>query len=404
MKVLVNNRSHIALQHMFMSDSFADPKFFNMAADAEVNSYIDHLPQSAFTAAYLSRIMGTTIDNGLGTKKYYEILKNYQQQQQAQAQNPQSSCNGGQGGQGSSGNQSGSNYDSEENTSPSSSSSQATQNDEEEDNSSEDTKGQQSSGEKKEQSNSSQKKSQQENKNEQYPDEFSQFDPIDDHSSWKDFKNLPEANKQLIKNNIEAVLKQTAEEVEKMRGTIPGELSGVIEKLREKKPEVFNWKAYFRRMLGSIYDVNIRSTRRKPSKRFEGAAGIQHKKKVSILVAIDTSGSVCEKELQDFFSEIDYIYKAGARITILECDTDIHNIVEYDGKNLPKIYGRGGTDFNPPVEYYFKHSKEYASLIYFTDGEAPMPRRKVSNLVWIISSYGRHQDYPGKAVYIPKSN
>ena len=404
MKVLVNNRSHIALQHMFMSDSFADPKFFNMAADAEVNSYIDHLPQSAFTAAYLSRIMGTTIDNGLGTKKYYEILKNYQQQQQAQAQNPQSSCNGGQGGQGSSGNQSGSNYDSEENTSPSSSSSQATQNDEEEDNSSEDTKGQQSSGEKKEQSNSSQKKSQQENKNEQYPDELSQFDPIDDHRSWKDFKNLPEANKQLIKNNIEAVLKQTAEEVEKMRGTIPGELSGVIEKLREKKPEVFNWKAYFRRMLGSIYDVNIRSTRRKPSKRFEGAAGIQHKKKVSILVAIDTSGSVCEKELQDFFSEIDYIYKAGARITILECDTDIHNIVEYDGKNLPKIYGRGGTDFNPPVEYYFKHSKEYASLIYFTDGEAPMPRRKVSNLVWIISSYGRHQDYPGKAVYIPKSN
>lgn len=403
--LLQHELSHIALQHMFMSDSFADPKFFNMAADAEVNSYIDHLPQSAFTAAYLSRIMGTTIENGLGTKKYYEILKNYQQQQQAQAQNPQSPCNGGQGGQGSSGNQSGSNSDSDENTSPSSSPSQATPNDEEEDNSSENTEGQQVSSEKKgEQSDSSQENSQQENKNEQYPDEFSQFDPIDDHSSWKDFKNLPEANKQLIKNNIEAVLKQTAEEVEKMRGTIPGELSGIIEKLREKKPEVFNWKAYFRRMLGSIYDVNIRSTRRKPSKRFEGAAGIQHKKKVSILVAIDTSGSVCEKELQDFFSEIDYIYKAGARITILECDTDIHNIVEYDGKNLPKIYGRGGTDFNQPVEYYFKHSKEYASLIYFTDGEAPMPRRKVSNLVWIISSYGRHQDYPGKAVYIPKSN
>ena len=35
----------------------------------------------------------------------------------------------------------------------------------------------------------------------------------------------------------------------------------LIEKLREKKPEIFNWKAYFRRILGTIYDINIKSTR-----------------------------------------------------------------------------------------------------------------------------------------------
>ena len=155
-------------------------------------------------------------------------------------------------------------------------------------------------------------------------------------------------------------------------------------------------------MLGSIYDVNIRSTRRKVSKRFDEAAGIQHKKKVSILVAVDTSGSVSQKELQEFFSEIDYAYKAGAKITILQCDTNIRSIEDYDGKNIPEIKGRGGTEFNPPVDYYAKHKKDYASLIFFTDGEAPLPSKSPQGMVWVISSCGYHQDFPGKTIYIPQ--
>jgi predicted metal-dependent peptidase len=237
----------------------------------------------------------------------------------------------------------------------------------------------------------------------QYPSPAeSDFNHIDDHDSWKQFTNIPEANQQLIMNNVHAILRQTADQVEKMRGTIPGELTEIIQKLREKKPEVFNWKAYFRRLLGSIYDVNIKTTRRKESKRFQGAAGIQHRKKVSMLVAIDTSGSVSASELQEFFSEIDYVYKAGARITLIECDSEINSITEYDGKTLPEIKGRGGTDFNPPVNYYKKHRKEYASLIYFTDGEAPMPQHRPSGMIWVISSRGRQYDYPGKTIYIPK--
>lgn len=226
---------------------------------------------------------------------------------------------------------------------------------------------------------------------------------IDDHSNWdKEFKNLPDATKQLVQNNINSILRNTAEQVEKQHGTIPAGLSEIIEKLRQKKPEIFNWKAYFRRMLGSIYDVNIKSTRRKQSRRFEGAAGIQHRKKVSILVAVDTSGSVATEELRDFFSEIEYIYKAGARVTLIECDARINKIVEYDGKRIPEIVGRGGTDFQPPVDYYRKHRKEYASLIYFTDGYANIPEDAPAGLVWIITSNGCRQEYPGKAIFIPK--
>lgn len=60
------------------------------------------------------------------------------------------------------------------------------------------------------------------------------------------------------------------------------------------------------------------------------------------------------------------------------------------------------TDFNPPIEYYIKHKKEYASLIYFTDGYCSLPDKRPSGMVWVITSSGSHQNYPGKTIYIPK--
>ena len=379
--LLQHELSHIALQHMFISESFPDKKAFNIAADCEVNSNIENLPKNACTADELSKHLGVPLSNNMGTKAYYEAIMN-SQKQQANAQKPQKPCNGGQGGQG--------------NPSLSPSPSEAGNDD-----------SQQNGDKEKEQrppSSPQEDQGQPQKPSEMYPEEFENMEPMDSHDNWKAIERLPEANKQLLQNTLNSILKQTAEQVEKARGTIPGELVSLIEKLREKKPPVFDWKSYFRRMLGSIYDVNIKMTRRKESKRFEGNAGVQHKKKVSILVAVDTSGSVCDKELQEFFSEIEHVYKAGAKVTVIECDTKINSITEYDGKTIPKIHGRGGTDFNPPVDYYVKHKKEYASLIYFTDGEAPLPKKNPSGMVWVITPNGEHQDYPGKAVYIPRNH
>lgn len=42
-------------------------------------------------------------------------------------------------------------------------------------------------------------------------------------------------------------------------------------------------------------------------------------------------------------------------------------------------------------------------MIYFTDGEAPLPSVRIRNnqIIWIITSNGRRQDYSGKVIYIP---
>lgn len=225
----------------------------------------------------------------------------------------------------------------------------------------------------------------------------------DDHSHWKDdFQACSDAEKQLIQNQINSQIKTAAEQTIKMKGTIPGEIQAVVDEILKAKPRIFDWKAYFRRMLGSIYDVNIKKTRRKESIRFPESAGIKHKKKVSILVAVDTSGSVSNSELVEFFSEITHIYKAGARITILECDSRISANYEYTGKWTGTVHGRGGTDFQPVIDYYRKNLKDYSALVYFTDGECNIPNNTPRDTIWVITSNGAHQDYPGKTLYIPK--
>lgn len=228
---------------------------------------------------------------------------------------------------------------------------------------------------------------------------------VDDHSSWKEFKDLSDAEKELVKQQIDHQAKQVAEQVQKMAGSIPGEFKDYIDSLFKQKPAVFNWKAYFRRMLGVIMDITLKKTYKKESNRFHNCAGIRKKKKVAIMVAIDTSGSVSDQELCDFFSEINHIYKSGAIIRIVEFDHGLQRQYDYKGKWDGTISGRGGTEFSMPINLYNQHRKDYSALVMFTDGYAPINNLNPQGpVIWIITSDGSKQNYPGKTIYIPKNN
>ena len=115
--------------------------------------------------------------------------------------------------------------------------------------------------------------------------------------------------------------------------------------------------------------------------------------------------NLSDSELKDFFSEITYIYKIGARITILECDARISANYEYNGKWTGKVHGRGGTDFQPVIDYYRKNIKDYAALVYFTDGECSIPSNVPRDTIWVITSEGDHnKTYPGRTLFIPSKN
>lgn len=228
--------------------------------------------------------------------------------------------------------------------------------------------------------------------------------PLDDHSTWEEVADSSEAEKKLIEDQVTSIIKTTAEQVKKSRGTIPCEFDEIVKEIFRVKERVFDWKSYFRRMLGHMYDVEIKKTRRKESLRYEGAAGLKHKKKIKLMVAIDVSGSVSDNELKEFFSEIFHAYKAGAMIDIVEFDTKILTQYRYNGGLTMQRAGSGGTDFHPPVDLYLKKQKEYQSLIIFTDGESMIPGKTPKDMVWIISSNGIDQEYPGKTIFIPSNN
>ncbi len=226
------------------------------------------------------------------------------------------------------------------------------------------------------------------------------------HEMWKEFENMSEADKKLLGKQIDHQMKEVAENVTKSRGTIPSELSEYINGLFEIVEPVIDWKAYLRRFNGMATKVYTKKTRRKLNKRFAGNPALKIKQRKNTLVAIDTSGSVGSKDLEEFFNEIHHIYKTGTEVDIIECDARIHRVYKYDGKQKEKIdvQGRGGTDFEPVMVYLKDNKDKYQNIIYLTDGYCSAPSTPPSRpILWVISENGSMgYDLPGTKIQIKR--
>jgi predicted metal-dependent peptidase len=118
-----------------------------------------------------------------------------------------------------------------------------------------------------------------------------------------------------------------------------------------------------------------------------------------MLLGIDTSGSVSDTELKEFMNEIHHIYKCGVDITIIQCDTRIRSIDPYKGKFEMQVHGRGGTEFDPVLEYFNENLRKYTSLVYFTDGECWTTVKPKGNILWVLSERSSMNDsLPGKVI------
>ena len=227
---------------------------------------------------------------------------------------------------------------------------------------------------------------------------------MDWHDLWEAMEGMSEAERKLIQKQIDHQLKEIASEIKKKgRGLIPNELSQYLDSLFEIKEPVLDWKAYLRRFSSQSLKVFTKKTRRKPNKRFYGNPALKIKQRKNTLVAIDTSGSVSNKELLEFFNEIYHIYKSGTDVTVIECDADIQRIYEYKGKLEDlSVQGRGGTDFEPVFAYLYENRDKYNNLIYLTDGECSPPVTQVLKpILWVHSSTSKiNESLPGAKIKI----
>lgn len=221
---------------------------------------------------------------------------------------------------------------------------------------------------------------------------------LPDHSTWDEFENLSEAEQKLIERQLQKVLGDAKEQTIKKRGTVPGEIEGVIV-VEEIVAAKFDWRGYIRRFTGISSKVFTKKIRRKENRRFSDNPGLKIKMRQHMLLGIDTSGSVSDHELMEFMNEIHHIYKAGVDITIIQCDTQIRSIAEYKGKNEIEVKGRGGTLFDPVLNYYNENNKKYTSLVYFTDGECDASVKPRGNVLWVLSERSEmNEALPGKVI------
>lgn len=219
------------------------------------------------------------------------------------------------------------------------------------------------------------------------------------HKSWDEFDDMSDADKKLVQKQVEHQIKQVAESTEKRCGNIPGELADIIRRLLHIPPPKFDWKGYLRRFIGNSSVVYTKKLRRKYNKRYAANPGLKIKMKNNVCVGVDTSGSVNNDELQEFFTELTHMHKTGHKITVVQCDTKINSIEEFNPKKDWNIHGRGGTSFQPVIDHYNKSN--YTALIYLTDGEAYTPDNCPKNTLWVHSSNCRiNEDLPGRLIQL----
>ena len=184
-------------------------------------------------------------------------------------------------------------------------------------------------------------------------------------------------------------------------GSLPGGMVELIQKAAEGKIDYRNALRAFR---SSILSQKRHLTRMYPSRRFGfEQMGSRYEFTTRLLVAIDTSGSVGSDELGRYYRIITTFFKYGIQeIDVLMFAFDVQGepvTLKEAQKNKQtfEVKGRGGTNFQAPINYVAEHPG-YDGLIIMTDGYAPVPSVPAflkTKLLWVIDnelSYKQHYD------------
>jgi len=176
-----------------------------------------------------------------------------------------------------------------------------------------------------------------------------------------------------------------------------GETGGNLKReLAEEVDFSFDYRRALTRFRANIVSVNRRLTRMKPSRRYGFAAmGSRYERKADILIAVDVSGSITDESFARFYHAIKnfFFLRIIENIDLIFFDVNLKNTrpVKFS-KNfkLSEITGRGGTSFQPPIDFFLENKNKYSGMIIFTDGEGDVPKitGAVGNsaILWILDS------------------
>ncbi len=172
-----------------------------------------------------------------------------------------------------------------------------------------------------------------------------------------------------------------------------GKMSGAMKRMVQimSRPRL-PWRNLLSRYVAALarddYAYSRPSSRRGDPAIFPSLRSAQ----LNLTVVLDTSGSINDKEINAFISEIGAI-KANlrARISLIACDADLApgcpwTFEPWEDLEFPeKITGGGGTSFLPPFKYTDQADQPPDLLIYFTDARGEFPAQPPAYpVLWLV--------------------
>lgn len=158
-------------------------------------------------------------------------------------------------------------------------------------------------------------------------------------------------------------------------GNVPGALQS---KIAIGKPAM-SCKDHIRHFAEEVY-ANDYSWQR-PNSRYIGSGiylpTLRSTEKKAFAVVMDTSGSVSNSILGDFWSMTCEVLDQPdhPNVILIQCDAAVQEVTIYDRDNKPlgpvefKVKGRGGTRYSPPFKWLADNGHDVGGLIYFGDME-----------------------------------
>lgn len=183
-----------------------------------------------------------------------------------------------------------------------------------------------------------------------------------------------------------------AAHVAKQSGKLPGDIERMLEELFEPQ---LPWRDVLRRFMTEKCNDDFswaRGNRRflaaglyLPSRQSDDAMG-------EVVVVIDTSGSIGEKELSEFGSEIKGIVDEvrPSMVRVMYCDARVAHVDEFTPNDDLEFaaHGGGGTDFRPPFNWLAERQITPRALVYLTDGYGPFPEIEPEfPVLWVINNH-----------------
>lgn len=177
-----------------------------------------------------------------------------------------------------------------------------------------------------------------------------------------------------------------------------GKLSGAMARMVDHllQPQL-PWRMLLARYMTAISRDDYSFMR--PSNRREGEAILPSLRstQAELTVALDTSGSIGDREMQEFISEINAIKgQIRARLSLITCDAEVSEqspwtFEPWEEVDLPdNLQGGGGTDFRPVFEFIDRQDRQPDLMIYFTDAEGDFPKLQPSYpVIWLVK--GKNQ-------------